>query len=146
MTNKEYKQARENAENADALYEYEKYGYGFYPSRYMNADELKELRRTNKAINNAETLDGFNGRAVLIPVNGGILLKSYNTIVCGVFGGEFVKLWDGFSVTTLKHINLLRANGGMPAFSKREWIETPTSDFYKDGGIVNAETGEYFAV
>lgn len=127
MTNKEYKQAREIAESADELYTFEHYnGYSFRPTRHMQADDIKEMRQKYKELKNnrgAFTLDGFGNRALVIPTNNGYILQSYYTEVAEIRDGEFIKLWDGFSVTTLKHINAFREFAGMDTISKREWIE-----------------------
>ena len=38
--------------------------------------------------------------------NGETVLQSYNTEVCKITkSGEFVRLWDGYSVTTMRHVN-----------------------------------------
>lgn len=49
----------------------------------------------------------FYGKAEVIETdNGEIILQSYNTVVCKITsGGEFVRLWSGYSVTTMRHIN-----------------------------------------
>ena len=127
MTNKEYKQAREYAENASELFTFEKYnGVSWYPSRYMDGNDIKELRteyRNDTKTNKAFSLDGFGNRAVIIPTNSGFILKSYYTEVAEIRNGNFIRLWNGFSVTTLKHINLFRNFAGLKTISKREWIE-----------------------
>ena len=125
MTNKQYKQAREEAENADELYTFEKYN-GWYATRFLDSGDLKEIRadykNTKKALN-AFSLEGFGGRALIIPTDSGYILQSYYTKVAEIRDGEFLKLWSGFSVTTLKHINLFRRFANMNTLSKREWIE-----------------------
>jgi len=146
MTDRQYKEAREIAENNGALYQYEKWNGSIYPSRYLNSDDMRELRGDNRKIAGAYTLDGFNGRAVLIPgTAGAVYLKSYNTTVAvfydGLDGCEMYKTWNGFSVTTLKHINIARSSFGLPAMSKREWIEYRT----EYGDIVSNSTGEFIA-
>lgn len=129
MTNKEYKRARENAESASEIYAFESYvnnGWGGYYTRYMKPEDIKEMRqdyKEEKRENKAFSLDGFNGRALIIPTESGYILKSYYTEVCKYEGGEFTKMWDGFSVTTLKHINIFREFLGLDALNKREWIE-----------------------
>lgn len=49
----------------------------------------------------------FYGKAKVIEMdNGEIILQSYNTVVCKITSnGEFVRLWSGYSVTTMRHIN-----------------------------------------
>ena len=148
MTNKEYKIAREEHENANELYTFEKWnGFSLYPSRYMDTNDARELRNEykNDKRHGAFTLDGFNGRAVIIPVENGYILKSYNTDVAAVVGGSFFKLWAGYSVTTMKHINIFADYFGFPRLSKREWIEmhTPETVLTKNElHLVDMETGE----
>lgn len=129
MTNKEYKQAREAAEAAEELYTFEQEhfnGYIYYNSRYMTTEDKQDLRREykqDKKENQAYALEDFNTRALIIPTENGSILKSYYTEVCKIENGEFFRLWEGFSVTTLKHINAYRRHFNMKALSKREWIE-----------------------
>lgn len=49
----------------------------------------------------------FYGKAKVIEAdNGEMILQSYNTKVCKITSsGEFVRLWSGYSVTTMRHIN-----------------------------------------
>lgn len=49
----------------------------------------------------------FYGKAKVIENdNGEKVLRSYNTEVCKITnGGEFVRLWSGYSYTTMRHIN-----------------------------------------
>ena len=129
MTNKEYRAARENAENAPELETFESYvnngWYGYY-NRYMKPDDLKDMRKAYKEIKankGAFILDDFGGRALVIPTENGYILQSYYTNVCEIKNGEFIKLWGGFSVTTLKHINAFRRHFNLGTLSKREWIE-----------------------
>lgn len=148
MTNKEYKARREEHENADELFTFEKYnGVCWYPSRYLDANDLKDLRNEYKSDkeNGAFTLDGFNGRAVIIPIENGYVLKSYETEVAAIVGGSFFKLWNGYSVTTMKHINAFRDYFGLTQIGKREWVEMATPETVyteKAVHIVDTETGE----
>lgn len=124
MTNREYKTAREQAENAAELFEFEHYN-GWYLSRNLTADDLREMRAEIRTAEKSGgyVLDGFGGRAVIVPNEHGATLQSYNTYVCEISGGKFRKLWGGYSATTMKHINLFREYYGFPKLSKREWIE-----------------------
>ncbi len=48
----------------------------------------------------------FYGKAQIIETDKGRYLKSYNTLICFLsYGGTFIKLWDGYSQTTQRHIN-----------------------------------------
>lgn len=142
MTNKQYKQAREEHENNDALFEYEKWnGYSFYPTRYMNKNDMHELRAEQKT-----DIAKYNGikidtRAVVLKYDCDcVLLKSYKTIVAAIIGTQFVKLWDGFSVTTLKHINQFLSAYNGATVNKRAWIEMDTAT----GEIISDTTGQIF--
>ena len=129
MNNKEYKEAREIAESADELYTFEKYN-GWHTTRCLDTDDLREMRADYKEAKNglnAFALEGFGGRALVIPTGDGYILKSYYTDVAEFKGGEFIKQWGGFSVTTLKHINIFREFLGLKRLSKREWIELAVS-------------------
>lgn len=68
----------------------------------------------------------FYGKANVIEKdNGEKVLQSYNTEVCKIgSNGEFVRLWDGYSVTTMRHVNSFLSFFGIPGGVKR-------------GGIVN---------
>lgn len=113
MTNKEYR-AKCNQIDYYTMYD------------MLNADEVKELRQDVKSRkNDGETvLPNSNGRATIRKDSHGRVLVSYYTDVCMItYDGTFVKLWDGYSKTTLKHINLFRKECGFPELNKREWVE-----------------------
>ena len=80
----------------------------------MSTEDIKDLRQEYKAIK-ADN-------------NGNLILQSYYTDVCryNLKSDKFTKTWNGFSVTTLKHINIFRRFLGLKAISKREWIELAT--------------------
>lgn len=62
----------------------------------------------------------------------GIVLKSYDTIVCyiGVYGTVH-KLWDGYSVTTMRHINeFIAQHGNTNEGGKKYWESLPTYKEY----------------
>lgn len=133
MTNKEYKAARYEAENAPEIFTFESWnGISIYPNRYMSNEDIKDLRQEYKAIkagNNGFALDGFGGRAIIkLDNNRNPVLQSYYTDVCrfDLKERKFIKTWNGFSVTTLKHVNIFRQFLGLKAISKREWIELAT--------------------
>ncbi len=133
MTNKEYKAARYEAENAPEIFTFESWnGFSIYPNRYMSNKDITELRQAYKAIkadNKGFALDGFGGRAIIkTDENGNPILQSYYTDVCrfDLKERKFIKTWNGFSVTTLKHINIFRQFLGLETISKRTWIELTT--------------------
>ena len=129
MNNKEYKALREQAEQAPEIFTFESWnGFSIYPNRYMKSQDIKDLRQEYKGIkaeNGGYSLEGFGGRALIIPDGNKLILRSYYTDVCRYDPktDKFEKTWNGFSVTTLKHINIFRQFLGFKAISKREWIE-----------------------
>lgn len=70
----------------------------------------------------------YYGKAIVIETETeNIYLKSYNTIVCGIVDGVFVRFWDGYSVTTQKHINDFRYMNGLSSMGKSEWTQLEIS-------------------
>ena len=65
----------------------------------------------------------FYGKARVIEKdNGEKVLQSYNTEVCKITsGGEFVRLWSGYSVTTMRHINSFLQLVGIAGGGKAWW-------------------------
>ena len=64
----------------------------------------------------------YYGKAKICLNGTNVLLLSYNTFVAKITKeGEFVRLWDGYSATTQKHINSFRMYHGMERISKKEW-------------------------
>ena len=52
-------------------------------------------------------------------------LKSYETIVCILSdSGEFTKLWDDYSVTTMRHINSFLEHFGYSKYGGKKWWES----------------------
>ena len=48
----------------------------------------------------------FYGKAKIVECADGIYLQSYNTLICFKSNdGKFIKLWSGYSHTTMRHIN-----------------------------------------
>lgn len=71
----------------------------------------------------------FYGKAQVIHdyESGTIKLKSYNTIVCMIDNfNEFHKLWNGYSVTTMRHINEFIHQYGISGGGKKWWESLPT--------------------
>lgn len=65
----------------------------------------------------------FYGKAQVIEqANGEKLLRSYETIVCKIDkNGNFVRLWDGYSATTMRHINSFLSFYDIPNGGKAYW-------------------------
>ena len=74
-----------------------------------------ELRPTNNQ-------KSFYGKAEVIEKdNGDIELKSYTTIVARIRNGKFERLWNGYSATTMKHINSFIDYFGIDGGGKSWW-------------------------
>lgn len=75
----------------------------------------------------------FYNRAFIIELPNGVrLLKSYDTIVCGVnTRGHFFRLWNGWSATTARHIDAFKRTfvGGY-GIGKKSWQEMPINPRY----------------
>lgn len=74
----------------------------------------------------AKRQKSYYGKAkVIFADDGAIMLKSYDTIVAKIENGIFVKMWGGYSATTMKHINdfcdMFNINGG----GKKWWDNLP---------------------
>lgn len=132
----QYKQQLERHD--DPRYTFEHYnGYSFYPSYGMDTNDLRDLRKEYR--NDLHDNNGYKitDRAIVIAHNHGTMLKSYYTIVCAIVDGVFYKTWEGFSSTTMKHINTYRLHNNLPALSKHDWVMMPTTT-----EVINDETGE----
>ncbi len=70
-----------------------------------------------------ERAKSFYGKAKIIEKdNGEKVLQSYNTEVCKITsGGEFVRLWGGYSVTTMRHVNSFLNFFNIPGGGKTWW-------------------------
>ena len=69
----------------------------------------------------------FYGKAKVIEKdNGEKVLQSYNTEVCKIgSNGKFVRLWDGYSVTTIRHVNSFLSFFGISGGGKSWWDSQP---------------------
>ena len=92
---------------------------------------LTETPRKNDVLNNAQINgnvsilpDSYN-RALIIKDGNTVYLQSYDTVILSVdlLTGEIKKMWHGYTVTTLKHINtFLKSFNGLQ-FNKKTWLD-----------------------
>ena len=79
-------------------------------------------------IGNDRAKSFYNKAMVFEKDNGEIVLQSYNTNVCKITeDGKFVRLWDGYSVTTMRHINSFLNLVGVAGGGKKWWDAQPIS-------------------
>ena len=67
----------------------------------------------------------FYGKAQIIICDNWTALKSYDTFVCRVVNGKLEKLWDGYSATTMRHINDFLDAMGIQGGGKNWWCNLP---------------------
>lgn len=104
-------------------------GFTGYESAYLDDDAKKELRQAVNAriADGGIALPNSNKKASIRKGDGGeIILTSYYTDVAMFKGETFCKLWQGFSVTTLNHVNEFRKMFNRAALSKYDWIMLET--------------------
>lgn len=70
-----------------------------------------------------DRVKSFYRKAVVIEKdNGETVLQSYDTEVCKIdSNGEFIRLWSGYSLTTMRHINAFLELFGIPGGGKKWW-------------------------
>lgn len=101
----------------------------------MNQFELKDMKDVYKSLKlrGWQPLPGANTRAMINIVGDDVVLKSYytNVLVINLKNYSVCKLWDGFSVTTLKHVNLLLDMFGFKRLNKKEFMNLEINKIYK---------------
>lgn len=108
---------------------------GYFESlkTYDHNDYLMSAPTKKSALNNA-AIDGTvtmlpdaNNRAIIIKTDDAIYLQSYDTLILKYTPatGYIEKLWSGYSVTTLKHINIfmLQFTSCYNYFNKKSWLD-----------------------
>ena len=63
------------------------------------------------------------GKVKVIETEHEIALRSYDTVVCrwNKDDSTFVKLWDGYSATTMRHVNCFMDYIGLPYCGGKKW-------------------------
>jgi len=67
----------------------------------------------------------FYGKAKVFKCGKTIVLRSYDTMVCAIYRGKFYKLWDGYSATTMRHINSFLYEYGIDGGGEKWWDDLP---------------------
>lgn len=74
----------------------------------------------------ADSLKSYYGKASVVEWNGEKILVSYETPVCKIdAAGRFVRLWNGYSATTMRHINSFNRLFGINQGGKAWWDKQP---------------------
>lgn len=75
----------------------------------------------------------FYGKARVTQHSGNLsVLTSYETEVAAVKNGRPIRLWDGWSATTARHVNEFFRQYGFKALSKKEWLAMPVENLTVD--------------
>ena len=97
-----------------------------YRSDYLvDRPKKSEVLRNAKKPGRAVILGGTNNRAILIYSGDDVYLQSYDTLILqyNPKTGALKKLWNDYSVTTLKHINAFMTVINKPGFNKKGWLD-----------------------
>ena len=81
-------------------------------------------------LNGGNVQRSFYGKARIATYKNGrtfnTYLISYNTAVCMLdSAGRFIRLWNGYSATTAKHIERFMNRYGLHGVNKAEWLNMP---------------------
>ena len=105
-------------------------GWYMHESSYLDKDAQKDLREDVKSRikGGHNVVYDTNGKATwYINEDGEKVLRSYYTDVMKISPERgIVKLWEGYSVTTMGHINKFLDMNGISSLSKQEWIMMET--------------------
>ena len=96
---------------------------------YNRNEYLKKNPKKAEVIDNAAVagvvsiLPDSNNRAIVIGTPEKIFLQSYDTLILCVDkkSGKINKLWSGYSVTTMKHINTFLSSYNGMTLNKKAW-------------------------
>lgn len=91
---------------------------------------MKNNRKLAKERTDYMTVDGCDSRCIIriaTDCKGTIYtLESYDTDVCTITctfdGWYFTREWDGWTPTTMKHVNAFREQFGFPRMDKYDWL------------------------
>ena len=100
--------------------------------KFMRQFDLPVMSDTRKSF--------YNKAKVTELDNGDIELTSYNTIVCRIRNGKFERLWDGYSATTMRHINSFLEFYGIEGGGKAWWDKLEYVGKKNNGNLTPTES------
>lgn len=81
----------------------------------------------------------FYGKAIVTEYSDKLaILTSYTTEVARIENGVFVRMWSGYSPTTLRHVNAFRSVYGLEAITGLEWKNLPVDTHNPIVNIIKA--------
>lgn len=88
----------------------------------LSYDETKDAEKYQSRF---EIIKSFDSRSAIINDNGVPTLLSYWTKVARLENGKMVRMWNGWSATTAKHVTSFCTYYKIPSPSKKEWLKMP---------------------
>lgn len=69
----------------------------------------------------------FYGKAIILrrTATNDYILESYGTRVAAFTNGTFKRLWNGYSATTMRHVNSFLEYLQLPGGGKKWWVALP---------------------
>lgn len=67
--------------------------------------------------------NSFYNKATIEIQNDILTLYSYNTKICKIAHGKFYRFFNGYTATTMKHVNEFRMQNGFQKLNKKEWLK-----------------------
>lgn len=67
--------------------------------------------------------NSFYNKAIIELQSDILTLYSYNVRICKIANGKFYRFFDGYTTTTMRHINEFRMQNGLQKLSKKEWLK-----------------------
>jgi len=91
--------------------------------------EGKKMKKYELSPMGNDHAKSFYGKAIIIENESGEkVLQSYETEVCKINNnGKFARLWDGYSATTMRHVNSFLDFVGIEGGGKAWWDAQPVS-------------------
>lgn len=86
----------------------------------MKRFELLPLRDRAKSFYGKATVTEYNEKL--------IVLTSYNTEVCRIENGKFIRMWGGYSSTTMRHVNEFIYQYGIMGGGAAWWRALPVDE------------------
>lgn len=109
---------------------YDGIAYEYSGCDYLTRDECSDMRTYNREQKSLGWWPLCNGKARFKNVNGTVYLESYytNVLAYDVANDTLTRLWDGYSKTTMRHVDeflAMLAIYGVCISSKRAWSDMP---------------------
>lgn len=111
--------------NVSILYKIPYWHIIIVPNKYYLLEGLENRKKVQKmkiSELKATFQKSYYQKAFVLQDNdGNVYLQSYRTIVCGFVGGKLERYWDGYSRTTMNHLNDFMKFINMPQMNKKSW-------------------------